>query len=96
MFKVGDKVQIADNIESTKLRGMAGTVIEIDALKVMYPFKVEFENGSVLFFSSAELVGVEREEMSQLDRIEKKLDRILFRFFAESMTEDGKFEKGVM
>lgn len=96
MFTVGDKVQIADNIESAMLRGMPGTVIQIDPLKVMYPFQVEFENGSVLYFSSDELTEVGQTDLTQLERIERKLDRILSRVCGEYMAMNGTFKKGVL
>lgn len=94
-FKVGDKVRLSDNVESNRLHGMPGTVMKIAQGITFYPYQVEFENGSTLYFNEGELVDAERGEMTQLDRIEKKLDRMLFRFFGEYMTEDGKFERRV-
>ena len=90
-MKIGDKVKfikiLDDNVDEDKYvnhLNETGFIIECLGNNILYPYKVKFENGDILFLAENEIIVVEendneiiskwKEEIDKIDRCEQRQD----------------------
>ena len=93
-IKIGDKVKVLVDYMTPALIGDIATVVSLEGGE-KWPIitTVDGKESTGHFYFTESEVEPLAPEVSQLDRIERKMDRLLLRFFGEVYQPDGTFVK---